>query len=72
MQIYEGKNAEFVDFASEMRGFESKEQKELEILELLGKYVLLFIGMGEEGVEHTWFSHEFRQHPSRSLGSNGR
>ena len=25
MQIYEEKSAEFVDFASEMRGFESKE-----------------------------------------------
>lgn len=72
MQIYEEKSAEFVDFASEMRGFESKEQKELEILELLGKYVLLFIGTGEEGVEHTWFSHEFRLHPSRSPDNNGR
>lgn len=32
MQIYERKSAEFVDFASEMRGFESKEAKESEIL----------------------------------------
>jgi len=32
MQIYEEKSAEFVDFAREMRGFESKEREDLEIL----------------------------------------
>ena len=31
MQIYEEKSAEFVDFAREMRGFESKEWKECKI-----------------------------------------
>ena len=35
-----------------MRGFESKEQKELEILELLGKYILLFNCTGKDGMEH--------------------
>jgi hypothetical protein len=34
VQIYEQKSAEFVDFASEMRGFESKEAKEYELLRL--------------------------------------
>ncbi len=32
MQIYERKSAENLNFAREMRGFESKERKEWEIL----------------------------------------
>ena len=32
MQIYEEKSAEFLNFVSEMRGFESKERMDWEIL----------------------------------------